>query len=830
MSPTSSPPPDQPFFECELPIDSAIAAFSEEFKQIEREIDQVLTGTPKKAKGSFGFCPGQNPPYDWGAPPVQNVTVTPDGVVTVSPITLNPNKYIKVGGVKIVPYIDFFPQDPKSGAFGRLETNKHFSSRKQLIGQFEIIKETRTFHFSTYAGFTAADVGRWLYNPFAAHPGNIGFFQITEVTDSQRVVCGAADNLDDEYALSYCDLVTRDFKPDDQLHQRLLNISGTGSNDGQYRILTYVSNYEVILDMPSTPSHFDGDMTWSVSYTMGELQSMIILSRPFMYHPQVYFSVLGNDMPIEARLPGPEGNVVIDIGSELPFLCQSGSTLTGGKNGSLSEDKDDAEASINDVFDTTNTILSLGGTNSEEVTTSQNAIPPKLSPTELRRRVGLCGFPTVGDIPITKGQPRMAGYSTLFELCGFDILRNFLRNGKPGDRYVVSLALIPSFESSPASCGTNNLDVLTETPMCGVYPKDAPEAIMYYVFHHTAPAISSSAISTLLSQGFTMEQISVLMMPKGAMEENVTSVVLSYTTAIEEALQVGFTVDDIISVLSRGIEDWKYDASNSELLQEINKVRRGATTSTARSCFVNYWKTLDETKLSSGAGSLSVCEITDLSLRKAVEFVLKQNDKISKMMSKVKDVTASLGSALSLNDFVNTNLANFPNDTLRCLIGGVQIPQVGVSLDPNIGGAVANFGNTINPKINLAGAQAKALLGRAGEVLGLASKSVCLLQKTVNSMLGESLGCLAPNVSPNLPQCALDLLQHTFDMLDSLSANIDLSLALAATLETSMSSLANLNILSTDPATGAAPSSQASCDDDVATSFLGSIGINTRVF
>jgi hypothetical protein len=193
----------------------------------------------------------------------------------------------------------------------------------------------------------------------------------------------------------------------------------------------------------------------------------------------------------------------------------------------------------------------------------------------------------------------MGGYPDFVGLCGFDRLREFLLGGSPGDRFVVSIDLAPELIPEQESCGTSTTTALVETPRCGVFPKDAPDSIRFYVFHHTRVNISQGSISQLFDQGFTPEQVSVILSQNGEIGAGVISVVFPYTTSIEDAILSGFTQDQIKSVLISGIEDWVYDATRSDLRDEISKLLTQAQNSDSKkSCYLNFWGTLDGDKIS----------------------------------------------------------------------------------------------------------------------------------------------------------------------------------------------------------------------------------------
>jgi hypothetical protein len=432
----------------------------------------------------------------------------------------------------------------------------------------------------------------------------------------------------------------------------------------------------------------------------------------------------------------------------------------------------------------------------------------------------------------------MKGYIDFIELCGIEALRTFLSTSKPGDRYVVSIDLVPTFTPTPEACGTSEVDTLNEVPLCGITPIEAPDAVRYYVFHHTGVVTSPGSINTLFAQGFTTDQVSTILNPKGGIGFGVVSIVLEYTTAIEEALFQGYTLDDILAVLNKGMDNWKYDATPAELRAEMNRLRIAAIASaTSQGCFIRYWGGLNGDKLS-GAGQaainidLSICDIVSLALKTAVKFCLNQMGKLNKTINKINDVIKSLSSALSFSDFVNNTLAGFPsNPTLKCLLGSINLSAlnpgalIGAAVGASPTDMVSTFADAINPKINLGASATQAVLGRAMSVLDTASKSVCLLQSTVSSLIENSLGsgaskvfnCLASGLNLSLPQCALDSLNELVSLLGGIQLSINLGLSIAANLVAAMAKIAKMDIADTN----AGPSKV--CPDTTVSSFVNAL-------
>lgn len=201
-------------------------------------------------------------------------------------------------------------------------------------------------------------------------------------------------------------------------------------------------------------------------------------------------------------------------------------------------------------------------------------------------------------------------------------------------------------------------------------------------------------------------------------------------------------------------------------------------------------------------------------------------------MDKVNGVLSSLSSAMSFSDFVNNTLAGFPsNPTMRCLLGSINLSAldpgaaIGAALGTTPTDLVSGFADAINPKINLGASAVKATLDRAMSVLNTASKSVCLLQSTVSSLVENSLGstaasvfnCLATGLNLSLPQCVLDSLNELSSLLTSLQASIDLSLSVAADLVAAMAKIAKMDIA--NPVTD----SGKSCPDETVSSFVNAL-------
>lgn len=834
---------------CEDPVESAISRLSDAFKSVESDINQILNSAPVAASGEISVIdPTTMPPYDWGTPPTQSVTISPEGVVSVSSISPDPDYSISVGAVSIFPYLDFHPEDPKSGTFAEIEIIsgvKHFRSRYQISGSGTITASAKAFSFPS-GTFTAANIGMTLRVAVAMHSENLQDFIITGIADDHTVICGDASGIVDDPSISGKLCLMR-FNSDDAANNRLLRISAaTPVDNGTFKIVSTISPDEVTYEdigAPTATVPFGGLLVWSVSLTIRELLYEIATAPQFAAHTLVNFFVESatSKIRVVADAPGVAGNKIgISLGSKLTFLQTSGTYLTGGLDGNLQSDAAASTAAISDTISSTNTILALGGTSADTITLQQNVIPPGSNPNDLVKRLQACGFAAVGKVPLVKdNRDRMKGYSDFYDLCGFEILRAWLRDQKPGARYVVSIELVPKEIRDLTSCGTSTVDELSETPSCGVLPKDAPDAVRFYVFHHTKVETTSGTINTLFSQGFTATQSATILSPNGAVGAGIVSIVIPYTTAIEEAISAGFTPAEVEKILTDGVENWSYDAERSALRDLLaQKLQQARTSDTAKSCYTTLWGLVDESKLSGTAAgreqlNSNVCAVVDIGLKKVLNYIFSQADKLRDLLAKVKKISDSLAAALSFNDFVNKTLRGFPNnETMKCLLGGInvsaEIPGIPGAAIGGAADAISGFASGISAKVNNVGALVTGIISRAQSVLNLTSQSSCLLKSTISGLLSNSspiaakvFDCLSSGFDLNLPTCTINVLNEILDLIDLVDSSLNLALSMAANLSLIATNMTKLDV------TTPLPESNSNCSTGIVDSFLGSVGLGT---
>jgi hypothetical protein len=197
------------------------------------------------------------------------------------------------------------------------------------------------------------------------------------------------------------------------------------------------------------------------------------------------------------------------------------------------------------------------------------------------------------------------------------------------------------------------------------------------------------------------------------------------------------------------------------------------------------------------------------------------------LLTKIQKIAASLAKALSLNDYINKTLAGFPNQTIRCLIGGINLdPSLGIggSLGSGLDG-ISKFSANINPKINFAAGKIQGVLGRQLQALNLATQSVCLLKTAITNMIGKLspgsvglLDCIVAGVNLKLPQCVLDSLNEVNLLLQSVNSSIDLALNVVANLQGLSSKMLTLKIET--------PTTQSPCSDKSVNKFLSKCGLS----
>lgn len=873
--------PGFPGNECSDPVSSATSAITDTMSQADAAITQILSGVAAAAVGTVSFKADASAPLPWGTDP----TPTPvfvNGRPRFPVTQVDPAYEISIAGSVIRPYLDFDPTDPKEGAFASVSTQPsglHFRAAFPLpVVGGQVTAATRTF--------------TWTQDPF--NPSMVGMqilcaeqagspFTITAVVDSGTVICGNATTLTDASELDG-DLINPVFTGDDVGRTITITSSPLDQNDGQYVISSVVSPSELILRLfspdlvedrhgwsDSVSTHtlstgavhvmdavattdaviaqVSGAYSWTVSYSLIDLLNLINTSPALANNPSITTSVNTGDLSIQiaASKAGSLGNnLSIQIGSSLTFISISGSVLTGGKDGGLTNDMNTAGAVAGAVFGVADAALQQGGSSIAGYTLTTNIIPPSVytDPAELATRLSLCGYNSVGGLPmITGANPApFGGYVNATNLCGFDAIRSFLADGSPGDVLIVSIAVQDVAVLDSTSCGPDAPTYPAEVPFCGMGPRAVPNAVRFVIIHHTVIQISPSGIAALKAAGFNEVQIASIL--SNSSENGITSIVIGVPNAIEGALSNGYSLDDVQGVLNQGIEDWQYDATRDQLRAQVMKLTTGASTAAQQQCLMPFLAGLDADKLSGADDNMhqtntNLCGILDEKLKAGVQFLLDAIKALNSTIGKVQaGINPLLSQALSLNSVVNSLLKGFPGAAdLACLTGAAaaSLPGISASLPSipgvdfgggsGIGGSLGGgLGGAANAAVNAAGLSIKSCIARIGSVFQIAQGMHCTLQGALSSLISTGIGsnpalqCLAssPNLTPNLPslglpQCALDMLGEVQSALDQVATALTLSLNLCLNVSGIANTLASMVVVAGSVGSTSAGSSAGGC-------------------